>query len=140
MPTTAVITATTTLSTISNLASAITLWPSSSSTSVNLFVTRSWPKPHNKGNTQMSVPEEKQKVRALDLSKYKILPAREITASPTSTFSHTELYHCQKHGSHEYTIPSKKVQEMGPIMLILCPICPTPLSSGIRLVRGGLGQ
>ena len=79
MLTTVVSTVTNTPPTISNPMIAITPWPSTSSASVNLFVTRSWSMSHNEGNTPMSAPEEMQKVRALDLSKYKIPPAREIT-------------------------------------------------------------
>ena len=112
VPTTTVTAATTTLPSICNTVSAITLWPSTSSASANLFVNRSWPKPLNEGITPMSVPEEKQEMKALDPSKYK--PSKKGDSYlPPSTFSHTELCHGQSHCSLEYTIPGKKVQEMG---------------------------
>ena len=78
VPTTTVTTAATTLPTISSLMSATTPWPS---TSAYLFVTRFWPKPQNEENTPMSVLEEKQEVRTLDLSKYKIPQTRDKATS-----------------------------------------------------------
>ena len=78
-PTTTVTTTTTTPPTTSNTVSVITPWPSTSSASANLFISILWPRTHNKEDTPMSVLEEKQKVRKLNLSKFKNSPAREIT-------------------------------------------------------------
>ena len=130
VPTTAVTTATTTPSTISIPVGAITPWPSTSSPSTNLFVTRSWPKPHNEGITPMSVPEEKQEMKALT-SKYKIPPTREISTS------HPALSITQSSTTVNVMVamntpsPAKRCQRWG----LPCPFCvqstphPSPVES-----------
>ena len=98
IPTTTVTTTTATPPTMSDPMIATTTWPSTSSTTANLFVSdpsnisrtlevpkpqipRLWPRPYNKEDTPTPVPEEKQKARKLDLSKLKNPPVREITTS-----------------------------------------------------------
>ena len=73
-----------------------------------LFISRSQPKPHNKEDTPCQFPEEKQKVRALGLSKYKNPSSKEDNNLLPSAFSHRELCHGQYHGGHKYTNPKQK--------------------------------
>ena len=131
VPTAAVTTATTTPSTISNLVSAISLWPSTSSASANSFVTRSWPKPQNEGNSPMSIPEGKQEVRAFDLSKYAIPPTRETTTSwPALSVTHNSAL-AKVMVAMNTLSPAKRYKRWGP----LCPFCaqsalhPSPVKS-----------
>ena len=85
IPIAAVTTTTATLPTMCDQTIATTMWPLTSSTTSNLFVSnpsnisrrlevpkpqilRSWPRPYNKEDTPMLVLEEKQTARKLDLS------------------------------------------------------------------------
>ena len=78
---------------LSNPESTPTPWPSTAS--ANLFVTRSWPMLPNKEDNPMPVPEGKQTMKGLDLSKFKNPPARKIITSHTAPSVTKKLHHCQ---------------------------------------------
>ena len=85
----------------------------------------------------MPVPEEKEKIRKLDLSKLKNPLIREIT---TSTLYHqlevTPPWPVSWQPQRHHLQP--KHAKDGDDLACLCSICPTPLPSGLRLISGRL--
>ena len=156
-PRTTITTTTTgTLPTMSNSVITTTTWPSTTSTMANLFVSNSsntlrtphipnpqipmeWntasPKSNpglsHKEDTPMPTPEEKQKVRKLDLSKLRSPPIREITSShpkpPTTNTPTTPSITV----TADTPSPAKMCKRWGPP----CPFCaqstphPSPVDS-----------
>ena len=119
IPTTIVATTTATQPTMSNPLSTPTPWPSTFPASVNLFVTRSRPMPPNKEDNPMPVPEEKQKMRGLDLSKFKIPPAREITTSHPAPSVMENSAMASIMAATNTPSPGKRCKRWGPP----CPSC-----------------
>ena len=101
--------------------------------------------PTNKEDNPMLAQEEKQIMRGLDLSKFKIPPAREMkTSHPTPlVMENSSMASYSATASIMVAINTQsqvKGARDGATMPVLCPNCPAPLPGGIRLVRRECGQ